>query len=628
MSQADPFSDLHNDSSLHGGDPLHVESPGEPTDGKLPQAPTPVPPPPRNQPVSSSVPPMAPPTVGSAPGVIPPPNAPSSAKSSSAKPVVPNPPAKRGSVSPLPAVPPPPPPRSTLPPVQPAPAPQAEPPSVVPTGVGSAKGLRWRGQLAGVGSSGSVKQAKQQDRPEDTSEAETRTQDRVSRSAPPWLVSMVMHLVLLLVLALITTPAGSKLGSVVLSIGQSKESEVVSLAEFEIDTNDVIEDAESLEESVVDVDVDTVFDTTELSNVEDLVPVDLGVGSDAPLARPMFSGRSGAMKDALLAIYGGTAETQEAVKLGLEWLKRNQRKNGSWSMRGPYRDGGFTENDVAATAMAMLAFLGDGHTHKSGEYKDVVERAIKYLVSKQDRSGFFARGARSHEQMYAQGQATIAICELYGITKDSWLRPRAQLAVDFAEDAQSPEGGWRYQVRMDSDTSVTGWYVMALESARSAGLTVHESKLRAVEDFLDTVSSYEDAAYSYQPQSSPTAAMTAEGLLCRQYLGWPQTHPPLRRGVYALLETPVSMSDRDVYYWYYATQVIHHFGGNEWHQWNNVMRVELPRAQVKSGREAGSWSPQMDRWGQNSGRLYTTCLSIYCLEVYYRHLPLYKNELN
>ena len=139
-------------------------------------------------------------------------------------------------------------------------------------------------------------------------------------------------------------------------------------------------------------------------------------------------------------------------------------------MRGPYRDGGFTENDVAATAMAMLAFLGDGHTHKSGEYKDVVERAIKYLVSKQDRSGFFARGARSHEQMYAQGQATIAICELYGITKDSWLRPRAQLAVDFAEDAQSPEGGWRYQVRMDSDTSVTGWYVMALESARSACL--------------------------------------------------------------------------------------------------------------------------------------------------------------
>jgi hypothetical protein len=54
------------------------------------------------------------------------------------------------------------------------------------------------------------------------------------------------------------------------------------------------------------------------------------------------------------------------------------------------------------------------------------------------------------------------------------------------------------------------------------------------------------------------------------------------------------------------------------------MRVLLPRAQVKAGREKGSWAPQGDQWGQNAGRLYTTCLSIYCLEVYYRHMPLYK----
>jgi hypothetical protein len=83
------------------------------------------------------------------------------------------------------------------------------------------------------------------------------------------------------------------------------------------------------------------------------------------------------------------------------------------------------------------------------------------------------------------------------------------------------------------------------------------------------------------------------------------------------------MSDRDVYYWYYATQVLHHYGGSPWRRWNEVMRVELPKAQVKEGREDGSWAPQMDRWGRNSGRLYTTSISLYCLEVYFRHMPLY-----
>jgi hypothetical protein len=67
--------------------------------------------------------------------------------------------------------------------------------------------------------------------------------------------------------------------------------------------------------------------------------------------------------------------------------------------------------------------------------------------------------------------------------------------------------------------------------------------------------------------------------------------------------------------------------GKEWDQWNAVMRQAVPTAQIKSGDEKGSWSPSDDRWGGHAGRLYTTCLSIYMLEVYYRHLPLYKQRI-
>jgi len=340
----------------------------------------------------------------------------------------------------------------------------------------------------------------------------------------------------------------------------------------------------------------------------------------------MFGGRSGSTKAALLAMYGGTAETQEAVRRGLLWLQRNQRSNGSWSMKGPYGDGSHSENETAATAMALLAFLGDGHTHKSGEFQTEVEKAMRFLVDQQDRKGFMAQKARDHERMYAQAQATIALCELYGMTGESWLRPRAQLAVDFAEQSQSAQGGWRYEPNRGSDTSVTGWFMLALMSARSAGLEVDRYVLDNISKYLDTAQSYEGAAYAYQPRGAPTQSMTAEGLLCRQYLGWPRDHVALVRGVEALsLDFPFAINDQDVYYWYYATQVLHHYGGKPWQQWNEVMRIQLPDAQVTSGREEGSWPPQADEYGSFYGRLYTTCLSIYCLEVYYRHMPLYKS---
>ena len=374
-------------------------------------------------------------------------------------------------------VPPPPPPRPTLVPVR---RPKH---GKVSTGVGSAKGLRWRGELAGVGEG--MKRPAPGDigfdevEPTAGEDEDPNSRDNVTREAPSWLVSLVVHLILLLILAFISTPAGTSIGSLMLSIGQSVRDSPVEFAEFDISSADTPNDSEALEDVEADVDLDSMFEAAESNRVEDIVPVEIGEGA-VELVQPMFNGRSGAIKAALLARFGGTIKTQNAVKLGLEWLKRNQEKDGKWSMRGPFGDGGFTENRPAATAMALLAFLGDGHTHKKGDYQQVVERGMKWLIKQQDREGFFAESARSHEKMYAQAQATIAVCELYGMTGDSWLRPYAQRAIDFAEKAQSEAGGWRYEPNFDSDTSMTGWYVMALESARSARLDVNVTVLNRV----------------------------------------------------------------------------------------------------------------------------------------------------
>lgn len=453
----------------------------------------------------------------------------------------------------------------------------------------------------------------------------------VRKQVPAWLVSLIVHVALLLLLALWTTPIGQGISRVVLEFGEATEVSDVDLEVFALETsNSVSETSDSDSEVPVEMDIDTMIEAIKISEPVDIVSVDIGAAATEITVKPMFSGRTGAMKSALLAMYGGDQVTIDAVERGLRWLARNQEKRGSWSMRGPYDDGSFSENRIAATAMALLAFQGDGNTHMDGPYQTVVAKGLKYLLSKQSRrDGFFAREAPGHEKAYAQAQATIAICELYAMTKDSTLRPAAQAAVDYAIKAQSSKGGWRYEPRQDADLSVTGWYVMALSSAKSAGLTVDQSTMAIISGYLDRVSVYDGAGYVYQRGRPATPAMTAEGLLCRQYLGWDRDHEPMKLGINTLVvDWPINYSDMDVYYWYYATQAIHHFGGSDWTIWNGKMKVELPKNQIKSGRESGSWSPQADEWGQNAGRLFTTCLSIYCLEVYYRHLPLYKSTGN
>ena len=466
-----------------------------------------------------------------------------------------------------------------------------------------------------------------------------KTMGRKIREMPVWLVSLIVHLVVLLTLALMTTSSG-QIGRLVLTVSQGHDSATQELVEFSIEPMSIdalpVEEPMPAEEPVESIEMEAI-EFESLVSLASLAPsVDVSLvsvktasleTSKASLALPrrsMFAGRSGAVKQRLLEQSGGTEATEDAVALGLEWLKRQQQRTGNWSLRGPYSDGARGENTVSATAMAMLAFMGSGSTHRGGKYKKELLRAVRWLVKQQDRRGFMVVQAAEHEKMYAQAQAMIALCELYAMTGDSWIRPFAQASCDFAVQAQSPQGGWRYQPRFDSDTSVTGWFVMGLKSGEAAGLEVDAKVWPNVQRYLNSVSSDYYGGYSYMARDAPSPTMTAEGLLCRQYTGWHRNMPGMASGLGALATNhPMSFREPDVYYWYYATQALHHYGGPLWTQWNDRLKVQLPKQQILNGAERGSWSPQNDAWGRHAGRLYTTCFSIYCLEVYYRHMPLY-----
>jgi hypothetical protein len=358
------------------------------------------------------------------------------------------------------------------------------------------------------------------------------------------------------------------------------------------------------------------------------------VAVEAPHA-DHFVGRSAAGKAALLKRMGGTDESEAAVARGLVWLKNHQLPNGSWNFDHTVvgqcdctMPGRLFNNPNGATAMALLAFLGAGQTHQEGQYQREVERGLKFLVSNGTPVGkgiCFYGALAGPPTFYTHGLVTIALGEAYAMTHDDDLRPAVAGAVEFLSATQDSGGGWRYFPGQPGDTSVVAWELMALKSAQFSRITIAPKVFKGVDRFLGSVASARGSQYAYTPERklTPKPSMTAAGLLCRMYLDWDETTGGLRSGVHFLDEH--GPDPNDMYFNYYATQVLHHWGGDEWNRWNKVMREHLIVTQIRLGHATGSWDVA-DLHGNMGGRLYMTSLALLTLEVYYRHLPLYQKD--
>ena len=328
---------------------------------------------------------------------------------------------------------------------------------------------------------------------------------------------------------------------------------------------------------------------------------------------------------------GATPGSEDAVEQALLWISRHQRKDGSWrfdhhdgACDGSCRNPGNHASTTASTALALLCFYGAGYTHVDGQYADTVNRGLYHLGGRMllTKEG----GDLQEGSMYAQGIATIALCEAAAMTDDPTLRGYGERASQFILYAQDKKGGgWRYMPGEPGDTTVTGWQLMALKSSQMSGIAVPSPAFEGASRFLDSVQSRNGALYGYQnPQQRDST--TAVGLLSRMYLGWKHDHVPLHEGILYL--DKLGPSKNDLYYNYYATQVMRHYGGEPWKRWNSKMRDYLVSTQARNGHETGSWYFP-EKHNDQGGRLLNTCLATMTLEVYYRHQPLYqKNAAN
>lgn len=476
---------------------------------------------------------------------------------------------------------------------------------------------------------------------------------------PSWLVSLIAHVFMIVILAFLIIPG--KPPDISFEVSQTPGEQLESM-DVNLDSLDFSDSP--LSES----ELNEASDSPKLDDVQpqlaELTPTPQTTelfssalsSTSAVEAGPMTGikggetgSRSGENRARMVKKYGGSPESEAAVTLALEWLQKHQLPDGSWSFehtigpgeRSKKNPGSLVDCRLGATGLALLPFLANGQTHKEGLYQEVVRKGLEFLLKngqiESDGLSFWEDGGT----IYSHGICSIVLCEAFAMTGDSDLRNAAQATIRYIEYYQDPRlGGWQYKPRDGSDTSAVGWQVMAMKSAWKSGLEVNPRTIKMTSRFLDSVSGRKGAYYGYMepPPEKITRTYrgrTAVGLLSRMYLGWERDRPALLEGIEWLSElgpSPETADERrensvNMYYNYYATQLMFQFGGPKWEKWNEKMRDFLVTSQDKNGAERGSWFfPTGELGVDRGGRLYTTALAALTLEVYYRYLPIYDDQ--
>lgn len=318
-----------------------------------------------------------------------------------------------------------------------------------------------------------------------------------------------------------------------------------------------------------------------------------------------------------------TPQQQAAVQKGLAWLARQQDKDGSYKLGGTKHAG--------ITALAGLAFMEGGNLPNRGEYGSHVDRAVSFVISSTQESGLIASDA-SHGAMYGHGFATLFLAEVYGMTGDEAVRDKLQKAVRLIQQAQNPEGGWRYQpVPVDADISVTICQVMALRAARDAGIKVEKTIIDNAIGYVRKCQNA-DGGFSYMAAMRGSGgsgfARSAAGVASLYYAGvfegddlerglkYLSQFVPGKRGGAAAVADFAGMEGHYFYGHYYAAQSMFLAGGQYWATYYPAIRDQLI---ARQNRAEG-------RWDDSMGADYGTSMALLILQKPNRYLPVYSGK--
>lgn len=308
-----------------------------------------------------------------------------------------------------------------------------------------------------------------------------------------------------------------------------------------------------------------------------------------------------------------------AVERALEYLSRVQREDGSFPES--YGD------STGIPALAGMAILSKGHLPTEGPYVVTLNKCVDFVLANQDDKGLFEKGNAGSGPMYAHNISTLFLSEVSGMVDPARqekigkaLPPALKLILraQAVEKDERHKGGWRYHpYSRDSDTSCSGWALMALRSAKLNGAAVPDQAIADAVGYLARHQDRKEGHFGYMDRTDHARSLTGMGLLCLELCGKHGTPETVSAADYVMKTFRDLPGDQFEYYGnYYNAQGTFQIGGRYWNDYANWMYDTY----LKKQQEDGSWN------SREAGRIYGTSMMVLAFTVPYRQLPIYQRD--
>jgi hypothetical protein len=278
-----------------------------------------------------------------------------------------------------------------------------------------------------------------------------------------------------------------------------------------------------------------------------------------------------------------TAETDTAVNKALAFLAARQRADGSF--------GGEVvgQRDPAMTALCGMAMLAAGSKPGDGPYGAAIQKALDFLLKHVHDSGFI--GIQDDVgSLYVHAYALRFLAEAQQASKMPGTESAISKTVDLIVKSQNARDGWRYSTQsQDADSSVTSCLVIALESARRAGVEVpQETRHRAIK-YLQSCQT-RDGGFAYVSDVGQSALPRSASVMAAMYLSGVDDEQS-RKGL-AYLNAKATPPNRKAPYFFFSqfhlSTALRYAGDEHFRRWYEPNRDELLQMQEDDGR----WSLQ------------------------------------
>jgi len=367
---------------------------------------------------------------------------------------------------------------------------------------------------------------------------------------------------------------------------------------------------------------------------------------------------SGAVCGLVLAVVPRTAAEEipekyrETVKKGLEYLVKQQFKDGHWGANGD-------QYPVSMTALAGMALLMEGSTIREGKYSSSIRRCADWLMERSmrgnNRDGLIGNPDHPSEAgryMYGHGFGTLFLASVYGDEEDRERREKLKdiltRAVKYIGNAQSTQGGWFYTSKVEGhdqdEGSVTITQVQALRACRNGGIPVPKAIIKKAHDYLkNSTTPRGGVVYSLgrggmrAPVGGERPALTAAAIACLFNAG--EYKDDLCKKWFKFCQTAIPINGfggvrlgHDEYTQYYYGQAIYILGDDGWEKLfgktakdQSVTWSAYKQAMFENLRQSqnsdGSWP---SGGGFSVGAVYSTAVYCTILQLDRGTLPIYQ----